>query len=56
MALKEFFRKLNFEVKRRENAGVFAFFEFYSQEENPEMLEDLPDAETITSVSAYLQP
>lgn len=54
MAIKEFFRKLNFEVERRKDAGIFALLEFYFPNENPEHLEDLPVGESITSVSANL--
>ena len=53
MAIKEFFRKLNYEIKRRENTGVFAFLEFYFPEEK-EGFEELEVGET--QVSVKLQP
>ena len=53
MAIKEFFRKLNYEIKRRENTGVFALLEFYFPEEK-EGFEELDVGET--QVSVKLQP
>ncbi len=55
MAIKEFFRKLNFEIKRRENTGVFALLEFYFPEEK-EGFEELEVGESQVSITGKLQP
>ncbi len=60
MAIKEFLRKLNFEVKRREDAGVFALLEFYFPEAMSKEIDDEEDelmvGETYTSITGKLQP
>lgn len=53
MAIKEFLRKLHYEIKRRENPETFALSEFYFPEEK-EGFEDLEVGET--QVSIKLQP
>ena len=54
MAIKEFFRKLNFEINRRQNTGMFALLEFYfpGDDEEPE----LEVGESHVSVTGKLQP
>jgi len=54
MAIKEFFRKLNFEIKRRENTGMFALLEFYFPDDNTD--EELEVGESHVSVTGKLQP
>ncbi len=60
MAIKEFLRKLNFEVKRREDTGVFALLEFYFPEAQSSDYDDDEDelsvGESYTSISAELRP
>ena len=53
MAIKEFFRKLNFEIKRRENTGMFALLEFYFPDDDEAELEV---GESHVSVTGKLQP
>lgn len=55
MAIKEFFRKLNFEINRRQNTGRFALSEFYFPDEEEE-LEMLEVGETQVSITGKLQP
>ena len=55
MAIKEFFRKLSYEVKRREDAKSFAKAEFYFPDEQEET-ENLEVGETHVSITGKLQP
>ena len=55
MAIKEFLRKLGYEVKRRENVSDFAKAEFYFPDEQDE-IENLEVGETHVSVTGKLQP
>lgn len=54
MAIKEFFRKLNFEIKRRENTNTFALVEFYFPNDDNEV--ELDVGETHVSITGKLQP
>ena len=55
MAIKEFLRKLSYEVKRREDTKSFAKSEFYFPDEQEE-IENLEVGETQVSVTGKLQP
>ncbi|MCR4881399.1 MAG: hypothetical protein K6A44_05540 [bacterium] len=55
MAIKEFLRKLSYEVKRRENTGDFARAEFFFTDEQEE-IENLEVGETHVSITGKLQP
>ena len=55
MAIKEFLRRLSYEVKRRENAGDFARAEFFFTDEQEE-IENLEVGETHVSITGKLQP
>ena len=55
MAIKEFFRKLNFEINRRENTNKFAVEEFYFPDEN-DIEKDLEVGESHVSVTGKLRP
>ena len=55
MAIKEFFRKLNFEINRRENTSKFAVEEFYFPDEN-DIEKDLEVGESHVSVTGKLWP
>ena len=55
MAIKEFLRKLSYEVRRREDTKNFAKTEFYFPDEQEEM-ENLEVGETQISVTGKLQP
>ena len=54
MAIKEFLRRLSYEVKRRENVENFAKAEFYFPDEMEEV-ENLEVGETQVSVTAKIQ-
>ena len=54
MAIKEFFRKLSFEVSKRNNPNEFSLTEFYFPlDDEPQEIEV---GESYVSVSAKLQP
>ena len=55
MAIKEFLRKLSYEIKRREDVKSFANAEFYFPDEQEE-IENLEVGETHVSVTGKLQP
>ena len=54
MEIREFFRKLGFEINRREEASKFVAAEFYFPTEQEE-IENLEVGETHVSVTAQLQ-
>ncbi len=51
MALKEFFRRLNYEISKRENINLFTMSEFYFLDEKDEH-EELEVGESFVSVTA----
>ena len=53
MAIKEFFRKLNYEVSKREDAKLFAMSEFDFLDSHDEH-EELEVGETYVSVTGLL--
>ena len=55
MAIKEFFRKLNFEINRRQNTTKFAVEEFYFPSDDDANVE-LEVGESHVSVTGKLSP
>ena len=53
MAIKEFFRKLNFEINRRQNTSKFVVEEFYFPNDDEEV--ELEVGETHVSVTGELR-